>query len=189
MSFTQQLQKHSRHHNSKSHHIVQQHHHQQLQHQQHQQMGSSTGGSTGVSKYGGTKKHSQMLPNVEEMHSSNGGKSSSISSVANTDLPLSNSFAAASSMRMNPNDADLFDLGCMSPLYATPPHSPSSDISSPGQNQPPSSLALLGKQFEEMNISLSNNSTIMHPPDNHFARDTHMRIILGNNQKEPQQSG
>ncbi|XP_038105893.1 uncharacterized protein LOC6033723 isoform X2 [Culex quinquefasciatus] len=168
MSFTQQLQKHSRHHNSKSHHIVQQHHHQQqLQHQQHQQMGSSTGGSTGGSKYGGTKKHSQMLPNVEEMHSSN----------------------AASSMRMNPNDADLFDLGCMSPLYATPPHSPSSDISSPGQNQPPSSLALLGKQFEEMNISLSNNSTIMHPPDNHFARDTHMRIILGNNQKEPQQSG
>lgn len=156
MSFTQQLQKHSRHHNSKSHHIVQQ------QHQPHNQ-GAASGGS--INKYG-AKKHSQMLPNVEEYQSN-----------------------VASSIRMNPNDADLFDLGCMSPLYATPPHSPSSDISSPGQGQPPSSLALLGKQFEEMNISLSNNSTIMNPADNHFARDTHMRIILGNNQKEQQPGG
>ncbi|XP_058117548.1 ankyrin repeat domain-containing protein 50 [Anopheles ziemanni] len=151
MSFTQQLQKHSRHHNSKSHHIVQQ------QHQPHHQQQAS------VAKFG-SKKHSQVLPNVEEYQAN-----------------------IASNIRMNPNDADLFDLGCMSPLYATPPHSPSSEISSPGQNQPPSSLALLGKQFEEMNISLSNNSTIMNPHDNHFARDTHMRIILGNNQKEGQQ--
>ncbi|XP_053661385.1 ankyrin repeat domain-containing protein 50 [Anopheles marshallii] len=153
MSFTQQLQKHSRHHNSKSHHIVQQQH--QPHHQQHQQTSSSS-----VAKFG-NKKHSQVLPNVEEYQAN-----------------------IASNIRINPNDADLFDLGCMSPLYATPPHSPSSEISSPGQNQPPSSLALLGKQFEEMNISLSNNSTIMNPHDNHFARDTHMRIILGNNQKE-----
>jgi hypothetical protein len=88
------------------------------------------------------------------------------------------------------NDADLFDLGCMSPLYATPPHSPSSDVSSPGQNQPPSSLALLGKQFEEMNINMSATSTICNPPDNHFARDTHMRIILGNkDSKDNQQAG
>ncbi|XP_053671203.1 ankyrin repeat domain-containing protein 50 [Anopheles nili] len=152
MSFTQQLQKHSRHHNSKSHHIVQQ------QHQPHQQLQQSS--SSSVAKFG-SKKHSQVLPNVEEYQSN-----------------------IASNIRINPNDADLFDLGCMSPLYATPPHSPSSEISSPGQNQPPSSLALLGKQFEEMNISLSNNSTIMNPHDNHFARDTHMRIILGNNQKE-----
>ncbi|XP_035899264.1 ankyrin repeat domain-containing protein 50 [Anopheles stephensi] len=151
MSFTQQLQKHSRHHNSKSHHIVQQ------QHQPHQQQQTST---SSVAKFA-SKKHSQVLPNVEEYQSN-----------------------IASNIRINPNDADLFDLGCMSPLYATPPHSPSSEISSPGQNQPPSSLALLGKQFEEMNISLSNNSTIMNPHDNHFARDTHMRIILGNNQKE-----
>uniref|UniRef100_A0A182JFW0 ANK_REP_REGION domain-containing protein n=1 Tax=Anopheles atroparvus TaxID=41427 RepID=A0A182JFW0_ANOAO len=151
MSFTQQLQKHSRHHNSKSHHIVQQ------QHQPHHQQQAA------VAKFG-SKKHSQVLPNVEEYQAN-----------------------IASNIRMNPNDADLFDLGCMSPLYATPPHSPSSEISSPGQNQPPSSLALLGKQFEEMNISLSNNSTIMNPHDNHFARDTHMRIILGNNQKESQQ--
>ncbi|XP_058058965.1 ankyrin repeat domain-containing protein 50 [Anopheles bellator] len=151
MSFTQQLQKHSRHHNSKSHHIVQQQH--QPHHNAHQQ--SVAGGKFG------SKKHSQVLPNVDEYHAN-----------------------IASNIRMNPNDADLFDLGCMSPLYATPPHSPSSEISSPGQNQPPSSLALLGKQFEEMNISLSNNSTIVNPHDNHFARDTHMRIILGNNQKE-----
>ncbi|XP_050067876.1 ankyrin repeat domain-containing protein 50 [Anopheles maculipalpis] len=154
MSFTQQLQKHSRHHNSKSHHIVQQQHQPHHQ-QQHQQTSTSS-----VAKFS-NKKHSQVLPNVEEYQSN-----------------------IASNIRINPNDADLFDLGCMSPLYATPPHSPSSEISSPGQNQPPSSLALLGKQFEEMNISLSNNSTIMNPHDNHFARDTHMRIILGNNQKE-----
>ncbi|XP_058813085.1 uncharacterized protein LOC131677350 [Topomyia yanbarensis] len=161
MSFTQQLQKHSRHHNSKSHHIVQQ------QHQPHNQAAAgaiSTNASS--SKYGGSKKHAQILPNVEEYQSN-----------------------IATNIRMNPNDADLFDLGCMSPLYATPPHSPSSDISSPGQNQPPSSLAQLGKQFEEMNISLSNNSTIMNPSDNHFARDTHMRIILGNNQKDQLQGG
>ncbi|XP_058464595.1 uncharacterized protein LOC131438512 isoform X2 [Malaya genurostris] len=157
MSFTQQLQKHSRHHNSKSHHIVQQ------QHQPHNQV---TTGNASSTRYGGSKKHAQILPNVEEYQAN-----------------------IASNIRMNPNDADLFDLGCMSPLYATPPHSPSSDISSPGQNQPPSSLAQLGKQFEEMNISLSNNSTIMNPSDNHFARDTHMRIILGNNQKEQSQGG
>uniref|UniRef100_A0A182NZZ3 ANK_REP_REGION domain-containing protein n=1 Tax=Anopheles epiroticus TaxID=199890 RepID=A0A182NZZ3_9DIPT len=155
MSFTQQLQKHSRHHNSKSHHIVQQ------QHQPHHQQLTSS--SSSVAKFS-NKKHSQVLPNVEEYQAN-----------------------IASNIRINPNDADLFDLGCMSPLYATPPHSPSSEISSPGQNQPPSSLALLGKQFEEMNISLSNNSTIMNPHDNHFARDTHMRIILGNNQKESSQ--
>ncbi|XP_055627069.1 ankyrin repeat domain-containing protein 50 [Toxorhynchites rutilus septentrionalis] len=153
MSFTQQLQKHSRHHNSKSHHIVQ---------QQHQPQNQASGGTN---KYG-AKKHAQILPNVEEYQTN-----------------------VASNIRMNQNDADLFDLGCMSPLYATPPHSPSSDVSSPGQNQPPSSLALLGKQFEEMNISLSNNSTIVNQADNHFARDTHMRIILGNNQKEQQQGG
>ncbi|XP_049530616.1 uncharacterized protein LOC125948509 isoform X3 [Anopheles darlingi] len=158
MSFTQQLQKHSRHHNSKSHHIVQQQH--QPHHSNaaaHQQQSVASGGG----KFG-SKKHSQVLPNVEEYQAN----------------------IAASNIRMNPNDADLFDLGCMSPLYATPPHSPSSEISSPGQNQPPSSLALLGKQFEEMNISLSNNSTIVNPHDSHFARDTHMRIILGNNQKD-----
>ncbi|XP_050086792.1 uncharacterized protein LOC126571928 isoform X3 [Anopheles aquasalis] len=155
MSFTQQLQKHSRHHNSKSHHIVQQQH-QPHHSNAHQQQSMASGGKFG------SKKHSQVLPNVEEYQAN----------------------IAASNIRMNPNDADLFDLGCMSPLYATPPHSPSSEISSPGQNQPPSSLALLGKQFEEMNISLSNNSTIVNPHDSHFARDTHMRIILGNNQKE-----
>lgn len=64
------------------------------------------------------------------------------------------------------NEADLFDLGCMSPLYASPPHSPSSDVSSPGQ-QP----------GEEGGGGEAKGASIT---DNHFTRDTHMRIILGN---------
>lgn len=183
MSFTQQLQKHSRHHNSKSHHIVQQ------QHQSNHQTATGSGTNSN-NKYGGVKKHAQILPNVEEYQSNMGKLLTSREPLKKNRNYIRETLFAASNMRMNPNDADLFDLGCMSPLYATPPHSPSSDISSPGQNQPPSSLALLGKQFEEMNISLSNNSTIMNPSDNnHFARDTHMRIILGNNQKEQPQGG
>lgn len=70
MSFTQQLQKHSRHHNSKSHHIVQQ------QHQPHQQQVSGAGNSGTNNKFGG-KKHSQMLPNVEEYQTNIGRCSSS----------------------------------------------------------------------------------------------------------------
>jgi ankyrin repeat domain-containing protein 50 len=67
------------------------------------------------------------------------------------------------SQARNVNDADLFD--CMSPLYATPPHSPSSDLSSPHDD-----------------IITGNNLTSVN--SDHFARDTHMRIILGNNIKE-----
>lgn len=66
----------------------------------------------------------------------------------------------------NVNDADLFD--CMSPLYATPPHSPSSDLSSP----------------HEPHMDTLNNSNLTSVNSEHFARDTHMRIILGNNLKE-----
>lgn len=51
----------------------------------------------------------------------------------------------------------------MSPLYATPPHSPSSDLSSPHDD---------------------NVSHLTSVNTDHFARDTHMRIILGNNIKE-----
>lgn len=112
ISFTQQLQKHSRHHNLKNSVIVQ----------------SSSNG----------KKHSQVLPNVEEYHDHQCQAS-------------------------NVNDADLFD--CMSPLYATPPHSPSSDLSSPHDDP-----------------TMTNNLTSVN--SDHFARDTHMRIILGNNIKE-----
>lgn len=71
---------------------------------------------------------------------------------------------------MRLNEADLFD--CLSPLYASPPISPSSDLSSPHDDN------------VAVNINPSNNA------DNHFARDTHMRIILGNNireQKEKEQ--
>lgn len=74
------------------------------------------------------------------------------------------------------NDADLSDMGCMSPLYATPPHSPSSDISSPGQHP---SLP----NFEDVGATNSTTLTNQMKMD-HFARDTHMRIILGNSNKE-----
>lgn len=86
---------------------------------------------------GNGKKLSQVLPNVDEYRISQPPRSV--------------------------NEADLFD--CMSPLYATPPHSPSSDLSSPHE--------------DPMN---SNNLTSVN--SEHFARDTHMRIILGNNIKE-----
>lgn len=113
ISFTQQLQKHSRHHNSKSSHIIQP-----------------------AGAIGNGKKHAQILPNVDEYHASH---------------------------TRTINEADLFD--CMSPLYATPPHSPSSDLSSPHDDP-----------------AMSNNLTSVN--SDHFARDTHMRIILGNNIKE-----
>ncbi|CAO1430135.1 unnamed protein product [Diamesa hyperborea] len=116
ISFTQQLQKHSRHHNSKSSHVV-------------QLSSSATGG-------GNHKKHSHILPNVDEYQN------------------------AGHNLR-GINEADLFD--CMSPLYATPPHSPSSDLSSPHDD---------------------NVSHLTSVNTDHFARDTHMRIILGNNIKE-----
>lgn len=65
-------------------------------------------------------------------------------------------------------------MGCMSPLYATPPISPGSDN---GQNfdetfEAPSTI------FSSQNIE--NND--------HFARDTHMRIILGNSKDMAQPS-
>ncbi|CAG9807726.1 unnamed protein product [Chironomus riparius] len=112
ISFTQQLQKHSRHHNSKNSNIIQQQ-------------------STVV--VGNGKKHTQILPNVDEYQG------------------------------RNVNEADLFE--CMSPLYASPPHSPSSDLSSPHDD-----------------MVMTNNLTSVD--SEHFARDTHMRIILGNNIKE-----
>lgn len=57
--------------------------------------------------------------------------------------------------------ADLSDVGCMSPLYATPPISPNSDTNGPN--------------FDEQ---FKTSSAIFNE---HFARDTHMRIILGTN--------
>lgn len=85
---------------------------------------------------GNGKKHSHILPNVDEFQ-----------------------------MR-NINEADLFD--CMSPLYASPPHSPSSDLSSP----------------HDENAIMANCNNLTSVNSDHFARDTHMRIILGNNIKE-----
>lgn len=79
------------------------------------------------------------------------------------------------------NEADLYDMECMSPLYATPPHSPSSELSSPGQlpsinniDDCPGMSSLNGSSGP----TCSAGKSVL--PDNHFARDTHMRIILGN---------
>lgn len=89
------------------------------------------------------------------------------------------------------NEADLHDIDCMSPLYATPPHSPSSELSSPGQ------LPILLNNHEEIGNGATGTASSVVPitpipngsiatgkssakADNHFARDTHMRIILGN---------
>lgn len=118
ISFTQQLQKHSRHHNSKNTNIIQQ---------------TSATGTTPVLRNG--NKVSHILSNVDDFQ------------------------------QMRANEADLFE--CMSPLYASPPHSPSSDLSSP--------------QDDNAMASFNNLKSVN---SDHFARDTHMRIILGNNIKE-----
>lgn len=85
------------------------------------------------------------------------------------------------------NDADLSEMagGCMSPLYATPPHSPSSEISSPGGQHPSlphfdgDAAAAAAAAVAANNTALANQIKM-----DHFARDTHMRIILGNSNKE-----
>lgn len=63
-------------------------------------------------------------------------------------------------------------MGCMSPLYATPPISPGSDNEGNFDDQfgQPSTI------FTTQNVE-SND---------HFARDTHMRIILGNSKETTQ---
>ncbi|XP_037910341.1 uncharacterized protein LOC119651072 isoform X2 [Hermetia illucens] len=99
----------------------------------------------------GHHKHSQMLPDLDEYQIN-------LASNATT------------------NEADMFDMECMSPLYATPPHSPSSELSSPGQL--PSHLT-----FEEIGGVSGYTSKPIANADHHFARDTHMRIILGNNKE------
>ncbi|KAH8406656.1 hypothetical protein KR222_001949 [Zaprionus bogoriensis] len=86
-------------------------------------------------------------------------------------LPDLNEHQLASNMT---NEADLYDMECMSPLYATPPHSPSSELSSPGQ------LPALNAFVDDDRAGPSSGASKPALPDNHFARDTHMRIILGN---------
>lgn len=76
----------------------------------------------------------------------------------------------------------------MSPLYATPPHSPSSELSSPGQLpiflNNPEEMGNGAAGFNSSATPTANGSVASGKPstpaDNHFARDTHMRIILGN---------
>ncbi|XP_030371679.1 ankyrin repeat domain-containing protein 50 isoform X2 [Scaptodrosophila lebanonensis] len=107
---------------------------------------STSAASTSGHKSGGVshQRHSQVLPDLSEHQ-------------------------LASNMT---NDADLYDMECMSPLYATPPHSPSSELSSPGQ------LPALNAFVDDERAGASGGKPAL--PDNHFARDTHMRIILGN---------
>ncbi|XP_055853257.1 ankyrin repeat domain-containing protein 50 isoform X1 [Episyrphus balteatus] len=103
----------------------------------------------------GHQRHSQLLPDLSE-HQIN---------------------MAAS------NDADMYDMECMSPLYATPPHSPSSELSSPGQLPSINAFEEIGGATSGNNHSTSaggGGGSKSSSTDNHFARDTHMRIILGN---------
>ncbi|XP_049838302.1 ankyrin repeat domain-containing protein 50-like isoform X8 [Schistocerca gregaria] len=75
-----------------------------------------------------------------------------------------------------------------SPIYASPPHSPLSDVAVPSS---PLALnpAALAPQHQQLPLQqqqtglhkgglLTTNASLMADP--HFARDTHMRIILGN---------
>uniref|UniRef100_T1GMN8 Uncharacterized protein n=1 Tax=Megaselia scalaris TaxID=36166 RepID=T1GMN8_MEGSC len=66
----------------------------------------------------------------------------------------------------------------MSPLYATPPHSPTSELGSPMQ------LPLNG--FDDYRSHNTSGTSSNSKPDSHFARDTHMRIILGNLKEQNQ---
>ncbi|XP_068157454.1 ankyrin repeat domain-containing protein 50 [Drosophila tropicalis] len=110
--------------------------------------GSGSQRVNGNNASGGGQRHSQVLPDLNEHQ-------------------------LATNMT---NDADLYDMECMSPLYATPPHSPSSELSSPGQ------LPALNAFVDDDNRAGTSSGGGSKPklPDNHFARDTHMRIILGN---------
>ncbi|KAH8363589.1 hypothetical protein KR084_011858 [Drosophila pseudotakahashii] len=112
--------------------------------------------SSGGGGGGGAQRHSQVLPDLSEHQ-------------------------LASNMT---NEADMYDMECMSPLYATPPHSPSSELSSPGQ------LPGLNAFADDERAGTSGGGAGAKLPDNHFARDTHMRIILGNlKENQPSSSG
>lgn len=125
--------------------------------------GGASAAAAAGSKYG-AKKHSNPLPNVQE-YQSNIGECLILS---HQERKKDNLNLLTSSFPVN--EADLFDLGCMSPLYASPPHSPSSDVSSPGQQQHGGDECASGEA----------NAKSASITDNHFTRDTHMRIILGN---------
>uniref|UniRef100_A0A1I8PBA3 Uncharacterized protein n=1 Tax=Stomoxys calcitrans TaxID=35570 RepID=A0A1I8PBA3_STOCA len=120
----------------------------------------SASSSSLAHKTGGHQRHSQMLPDLNEHQMAS---------------------------NMASNEADLYDMECMSPLYATPPHSPSSELSSPGQLPSINNIEDCAGGASGLNgggcmnggpSGSSGGKSVL--PDNHFARDTHMRIILGN---------
>jgi len=124
---------------------------------------------------GGAQRHSQVLPDLSE-HQLGMFNSVSIAQLPANIIGLH----IASNMT---NEADMYDMECMSPLYATPPHSPSSELSSPGQ------LPGLNAFVDDERAGTSSGGGAKLP-DNHFARDTHMRIILGNlKENQPSSSG
>lgn len=161
MSFTQQLQRHSRHHGGRSSHGT----HVTATTASN---GTTNGGGGGGAKYG-NKKHSNLLPNVQE-YQSNIGELVDVRGFSEEGLLIDKN-----SLKIAVNEADLFDLGCMSPLYASPPHSPSSDVSSPGQH---------GEEPQGGGGGGEGNAKGTSITDNHFTRDTHMRIILGGGKAE-----
>ncbi|KAH8382886.1 hypothetical protein KR009_005712 [Drosophila setifemur] len=135
--------------------------------------GSGAGGHK--SNGGGGQRHSQVLPDLSEHQLGKPSKITSLKLKANFHI-----FKLASNMT---NEADMYDMECMSPLYATPPHSPSSELSSPGQ------LPGLNAFVDDDRAGTSGGAK-PSLPDNHFARDTHMRIILGNlKENQPSSSG
>lgn len=139
---------------------------------------NSASSSSLAHKNSAHQRHSQILPDLNEHQM---GKLENL--IRNVCYLMFNLNFDILASHMPSNEADLYDMECMSPLYATPPHSPSSELSSPGQlpsinniDDGAGASALNGGSSS--GASCSGSKSVL--PDNHFARDTHMRIILGN---------
>ncbi|XP_067617175.1 ankyrin repeat domain-containing protein 50 [Eurosta solidaginis] len=156
LTFTQQLQRQTKL-NSRNNPFVQNAPIINSKHSSSAPTSAAAAGGAMQQKAHHSQRHSQLLPDLNEHQFVSG---------------------------IGANEADLYDMECMSPLYATPPHSPSSELSSPGQLP---SLNVFDEIAGASGSSGGNNTnggsssggkSVL--PDNHFARDTHMRIILGN---------
>ncbi|XP_004533203.1 uncharacterized protein LOC101450626 [Ceratitis capitata] len=155
LTFTQQLQRQTKL-NSRNNPFVQNAPIISSKHGAASTSAAATGGMQQQSKSHHSQRHSQLLPDLNEHQFVSG---------------------------IGANEADLYDMECMSPLYATPPHSPSSELSSPGQLPSLNAFDEIGgatgnSGANHTNGGSSGGKSVL--PDNHFARDTHMRIILGN---------
>lgn len=139
---------------------------------------NSASSSSLAHKSGGHHRHSQILPDLNE-HQMGKIYIDEISKTVYNWLPFT-------ATNMASNEADLYDMECMSPLYATPPHSPSSELSSPGQLPSINNIVDCAGASGINGVGICGNGPSSSSggksalSDNHFARDTHMRIILGN---------